>query len=185
VEVVTLKGLLIFAVLGGWAAVANSANAAGDGAEAAAARAGDAVFADHSDAALTALAAEWDTLDVHQRRALLTEMRRRMAQQGDGSGDVIHIRTERRYGRIIQQADGSVIRIETQVVQVRPVTEGALVRQTGGFGVGFERRVREGGLPGSTGAQIEQIDTSTVTGQLPTNDDAGRRTPTAAAQPTP
>lgn len=92
----------------------------------------------HSDEELTALAAEWDALDRQQRRALLTEMQLRMDRQGDGEG-VLHIRTERRYGRIIRQSDGRVIRIETQVVQVRPVSpEDVGARQS--FGVGFEQR---------------------------------------------
>ena len=98
----------------------------------------EAPYAAYSNDALTALAARWDTLDVHERRALLTEVRQRMAQSGaqPGSG-VIEIRTERRYGRIIRQADGRFIRIETRVVHVQPLPESAL---SGGYGVGFERR---------------------------------------------
>lgn len=92
-----------------------------------------------SDERLTALAADWDELDRHQRRALLTEMKVRMARNGK-RGDVIHIRTERRYGRIVRQPDGRLVRIETQVVHVRPLDlddpEG---RHS--FGVGFEQRV--------------------------------------------
>lgn len=98
-----------------------------------------------SDEELTALAADWDALDRHQRRALLTEMKLRMARQGDGKG-VIHIRTERRYGRLIRQPDGRVIRIETQVVHVRPLAPGELPPADApqgrhSFGVGFEQRV--------------------------------------------
>ena len=93
----------------------------------------------HSDEELTALAADWDSLDRHQRRALLTEMKLRMARNGERN-PVIHIRTERRYGRLIRQSDGRVIRIETQVVHVRPVDADDLkARQS--FGVGFEQRV--------------------------------------------
>jgi hypothetical protein len=92
-----------------------------------------------SDDQLTALAADWDDLDRHQRRALLTEMKVRMARGGK-RGDVLHIRTERRYGRIIRQPDGRVIRIETQVVQVRPATPDELEGRHS-FGVGFEKRV--------------------------------------------
>ncbi|MDZ7668890.1 MAG: hypothetical protein U5Q16_05525 [Gammaproteobacteria bacterium] len=98
-------------------------------------------YGDRSDKELTALAANWDSLDKLQRRALLTEMKLRMARRGSNDGQgVIHIRTERRYGRIIRQADGRVIRIETQVVHVRPLdSENPSARQS--FGVGFERRV--------------------------------------------
>jgi hypothetical protein len=103
--------------------------------------AGKNPYGDRSDDELTALAASWDSLDKLQRRALLTEMKLRMARRGASDENaVIHIRTERRYGRIIRQADGRVIRIETQVVHVRPLDDDERqVRQ--GFGVGFERRV--------------------------------------------
>jgi hypothetical protein len=102
-------------------------------------------YGDRSDEELTVLAASWDALGQHERRFLLTEMKRRMARKGDHSG-VIRIRTERRYGRIIRQPDGRVIRIETQVVHVRPLDEDDIeepARQ--GYGVGFERRVARRG----------------------------------------
>jgi hypothetical protein len=102
-------------------------------------------YGGHSDEELTALAASWDALGQHERRSLLTEMKRRMARKGDHSG-VIRIRTERRYGRIIRQPDGRVIHIETQVVHVRPLDEDDIeepARQ--GYGVGFERRVARRG----------------------------------------
>lgn len=104
-------------------------------------------YSDRSDDELTELAANWDSLNKLQRRALLTEMKLRMARRGNNNGQgVIHIRTERRYGRIIRQPDGRVIRIETQVVHVRPLdSEDPPVRQ--GFGVGFERRVAGRGRP--------------------------------------
>lgn len=98
-------------------------------------------YSKRTDEELTALAVNWDALGQHERRSLLTEMKRRMARKGDHSG-VIRIRTERRYGRIIRQPDGRVIRIETQVVHVRPLDEDDIeepARQ--GYGVGFERRV--------------------------------------------
>lgn len=105
---------------------------------------GESRYAAHSNEALTALAAEWDTLDRHERRALLTEMRQRMARRGAPGTGVIQIRTERRYGRIVAP-DGRVIRIQTQVVRVRPATEAeALAARTAGFGVGFERRSGSG-----------------------------------------
>ena len=104
----------------------------------------------HSDEELTALAADWDSLDRHQRRALLTEMKLRMARTGK-RGEVIHIRTERRYGRLIRQSDGRVIRIETQVVHVRPVNPEDL-KARHSFGVGFEHRLArraERAVPGA------------------------------------
>lgn len=99
-------------------------------------------YTDSSNQALTALAARWDSLNVHERRALLTEVRRRMALQGGNPAGVLQIRSERRYGRIIRQPDGRLIRIETKVVHVRPATEAeTLASQRAGFGVGFEHRV--------------------------------------------
>lgn len=129
---------------------------------AAAVAASEPAYGDHSDEELTALAADWDALDRHQRRALLTEMKTRMARRGTSDEGVLHIRTERRYGRLIRQPDGRVLRIETQVVHVRPIDPqqaeqaGARVQQAGsrrGFGVGFERRVlhRRATLSGSSG----------------------------------
>lgn len=101
----------------------------------------DKPYGNHSDEDLTALAARWDELDKVERRALLTEMKLRMARKGGADGKaVIHIRTERRYGRIIRNPDGRVIHIETQVVQVRPLTsDDPLAHEA--FGVGFERRI--------------------------------------------
>lgn len=101
-------------------------------------------YAARSDEELTVLAANWDALGQPERRALLTEMKRRMARTGDHSG-VIRIRTERRYGRIIRQPDGRVIHIETQVVHVRPLDEGDIEQARQGYGVGFERRVARRG----------------------------------------
>ncbi|NIP16167.1 MAG: hypothetical protein GWM88_16095 [Pseudomonadales bacterium] len=92
------------------------------------------IYAAKSDQELTALAAQWESLDAEQRRALLTEVKMRMARQRGPDG-TIRITFQRRYGRIIRNPDGSVVRIETNVVRVRPGAEG---NQT--FGVGFEQR---------------------------------------------
>ncbi|MGA0838925.1 MAG: hypothetical protein ACO3P1_03415 [Pseudomonadales bacterium] len=102
-------------------------------------------YAAYSNEALTELTARWDTLNVHERRALLTEVRQRMARSGTASAPTIQIRTERRYGRIIRRADGRLIRIETQLVQVRPAQSMSVVvdrsAESGpGFGTGFEHR---------------------------------------------
>ena len=92
------------------------------------------VYSEKTDQQLTELTAQWDTLDDSERQALLTEVKMRMARSKGRSG-VIRIRTQRRYGRIIRKSDGSVVRIETKVVRVRPVGPG-----TQPYGVGFERR---------------------------------------------
>ncbi len=151
-----MKGLLLLTLLtAGTSALAATAESASSGnaappKNAAAAATGqdaspsdrasdDHLYGDHSDEELTELAAHWDSLNRHQRRALLTEMKLRMARKG-ANKEVIHIRTERRYGRIISQPDGQVIHIETQVVHVRPVDPDELKDQQS-FGVGFEQRI--------------------------------------------
>jgi hypothetical protein len=93
-------------------------------------------FSNSTHHELTELGARWDELSDLERRLLLREVKLRMAQRKDSDG-VLMIRTQRRYGRIYRNSDGRVLRIETQVVQVRPL-EGA--GQRTGFGVGFERR---------------------------------------------
>jgi hypothetical protein len=105
-------------------------------------------YADHSDQELTSIAADWEALSEDERRALLTEMRGRMAaKKDDGDGRVIAIRTQRRYGRLVRQPDGSLVRVETteQVVQYRRVPEGEAGDRA--FGVGFERRAGEAPAP--------------------------------------
>lgn len=92
-------------------------------------------YAEKTHQELTELTAQWDSLDDSQRRALLTEVKMRMARS-KGRDGVIRIRTQRRYGRIIRKSDGSVLRIETRVVRVRPARPGKE-----SYGVGFERRV--------------------------------------------
>lgn len=95
----------------------------------------------HSDAQLTDLAAGWESLSEDDRRALLTEMRARMAAKKDGTR-IIAIKTQRRYGRMVRQPDGSVVRIETteQLVRYRRVADDAAEAVSRPFGVGFEAR---------------------------------------------
>lgn len=101
----------------------------------------EAVLPDYSKLThheLTAIGARWDELEDAERRALLQEVKMRMARQ-KGSEQVLQIRTQRRYGRIVRRSDGKVLRIETKVVRVRPVTPGQAPPERS-FGVGFERR---------------------------------------------
>ncbi len=109
-------------------------------------------YAEHTDVELTATAADWETLSEDDRRALLTEMRSRMALKKD-AGKVIAIKTQRRYGRIVRKPDGSLVRIETTEHLVRfqrvpdGVSEAASDELPGtagqAFGVGFEARRSE------------------------------------------
>jgi hypothetical protein len=101
------------------------------------------VYAAKSDKELTALSAQWQELPRLDRQVLLREVKMRMARQRGRQGSV-QIRTERRFGRLLRQADGSVVRVETRVVQVRPATEGEQAKQVrmrkSAYGTGFERR---------------------------------------------
>ena len=103
------------------------------------------LYADKSDRELTELAAGWESLSEEQRRALLTEIKARM-HTNSGKAPVLTIKTERRYGRIVRQPDGSLVRIETteHVVRYQTLPEDAGDRP---FGLGFEQRVVAGGAP--------------------------------------
>ena len=103
------------------------------------------LYADKSDRELTDLAAGWESLSEDQRRALLTEIKARMHTNA-GKVPVLTIKTERRYGRIVRQPDGSLVRIETteHVVRYQALPEDAGDRP---FGLGFEQRVVAGGTP--------------------------------------
>ncbi len=91
-------------------------------------------YAEKTDQELTELTAQWDALSDTERRALLIEVKMRMAR-GNAPEGVIRILTRRRFGRIIRQPDGSVVRIEAEVVQIRPKRPA-----TESYGVGFEQR---------------------------------------------
>jgi hypothetical protein len=113
-------------------------------------------FAEMSDEELTTLTRSWDELTQEERRALLTEVRARMASS-QSERPVIQIKTERRYGHVVQRPDGSVVRIERheQIVQYRraesPDEEHA-------FGVGFEHRIAE--LEARTAADDADVEPS-------------------------
>jgi hypothetical protein len=95
-------------------------------------------YADRTDKQLTELAANWENLSEDERRALLTEIKARMHSSA-GKVPVLTIKTERRYGRIVRQSDGSLVRIETtqqHTIRYRPQLDAA----DQPFGVGFEQR---------------------------------------------
>jgi hypothetical protein len=96
------------------------------------------LYADKTDKELTDLAAGWSGLSEDQRRALLTEIKARM-QANSNKRPVLTIKTERRYGRIVRQPDGSLLRIETteHIVRYQRLPEEAGDQP---FGVGFEQR---------------------------------------------
>ena len=113
------------------------------------------LYADKTDRELTQLAAGWESLSEDERRALLTEIKARM-HTNSGKAPVLTIQTERRYGRIVRQPDGSLVRIETteHVVRFQRLPEDAGDRP---FGLGFEQRVvAGGGAPTESDAQQPQ-----------------------------
>lgn len=84
---------------------------------------------DLSDTQLTRLAADWGTLDGVERTELIQETRQRMQPQRPTE--------RRRYGRLVRQPDGTVVRSVVEV-QTRVRVQSGDRRQA--FGVGFERR---------------------------------------------
>ena len=83
-------------------------------------------YADASDEQLTALAAHWDELAAAERRALLSEVKMRMARREAGTNGVLSIRLTRRYGAVPK---GHLrIRLGTGATNAKE------------YGVGFEQR---------------------------------------------
>ena len=83
-------------------------------------------YASSSDAQLTEHVADWDRLDSDQRRALLAEVKKRMARQGRNDG-TLSVRLPRKYGTLRRRG--------TLRIQIRPIP-----RERQEFGVGFEQR---------------------------------------------
>jgi hypothetical protein len=107
-------------------------------------------YAEKTDQELTELAAGWEALSEEQRRALLTEIKSRMHTNAS-KAPVLTIQTERRYGRIVRQPDGSLVRIETteHVVRFHQLPQDASDRP---YGLGFEQRVVSGGATPDAGS---------------------------------
>lgn len=87
-----------------------------------------------TEAELDALGSRWSELSNDERRALLTEVHRRMIAAG--RKPVLRIRAERRYGYRVQQPDGSVVEIQRREGFVRYRE----INPDQPFGVGFEQR---------------------------------------------
>ena len=129
--------------LAGWAlsGVCWAAAAADDSPALAANGAAAHSYANATDEELTALGARWSELDSSQRRALLSEVKMRMArarQQGAAQG-VLHIQLRRRYGAVPPTASGGQLRI--RIVQGQQGVQ--QTQDTRPFGVGFEQRKGE------------------------------------------
>lgn len=127
---------------------------------------GDNLYQAYTDDELSEIASDWQSLTTEERRDYFIEIRRRMAEAGKKREDPPRIVGERRFGRIIPQPDGSVLRIEG-VVRYR---EGDATRDTTGdatgnatppgYGTGFEQRVEqtaERGQPASVTAPVVNV----------------------------
>ena len=87
-------------------------------------------YTDASDEQLTALAARWDELAAVERRALLSEVKMRMARRQAGANGILSIRLTRRYGAVPQGRTAGQLRIRL----------GTGATHAKEFGVGFEQR---------------------------------------------
>ncbi len=99
-----------------------------------------------SDTAIQARLGRWESLSVDDRRALLTEIHKRMVEAG--KEPIVRIRTERRFGYRIERPDGSVVEVHKRegIVRYR------MLDPDRPFGVGFERRFDEPGAAPAGGA---------------------------------
>ena len=128
-------------------------NAAGGVANSAVDSAADneSAFQSYTDEELSEVAADWQSLTSEERRDYFIEVRRRMAEAGKRRVDpagMPQVVGERRFGRIIPQPDGSVLRIEGVVrYRGRGVGEDG-VGENGVGGVG-ESGVGESGVAGN------------------------------------
>ena len=126
----------------------------------------DNLYQASTDEELSEIASDWQSLTTEERRDYFIEIRRRMAEAGKKREDPPRIVGERRFGRIIPQPDGSVLRIEG-VVRYREgdATRHATENATGtatppGYGTGFEQRVEqtaERGQPTSVKAPVVNV----------------------------
>ena len=141
---------------------ASAALAAADGASTPAVQTLQTAFSERTDQELTVLlATKLDSLDEAQRRALISEVKLRMARH-KGRDRAIRLQTQRSYGRrIIRQRDGSMVRIQTQVVRVRPAPNGQSP-----YGVGFEERSKKS-LPATPPAEAAAPPVMTVNDPSP------------------
>ncbi len=94
---------------------------------------------------LDALGARWGYLSAPERRALLAEVRRRMAQNNGVSGNTgkVRIQATRQFG-VVKRPDGTTVRVERRIIRMIPVDQG--------YGTGFEQRAArdDGSLPATS-----------------------------------
>lgn len=119
---------------------------------------GDNLYQAHTDEDLSEIASDWQSLTTEERRDYFIEIRRRMAEAGKKREDPPRIVGERRFGRIIPQPDGSILRIEGVVRYREGDATGTATPP--GYGTGFEQRVEqtaERGQPTSVTAPVVNV----------------------------
>ena len=101
------------------------------------------IYQDYTDEELSEIASDWQSLTTEERRDFSIEIHHRMAQAGKKLAvPPARIVEERRFGRIIRQPDGSVLRIEGVVRYRGNKTDQADQTETPpDYGTGFEQRV--------------------------------------------
>lgn len=121
----------------------------------------ESAFKSYTDEELSQVAADWQSLTSEERRDYFIEVRRRMAEAGKRPVDpagMPQVVGERRFGRIIPQPDGSVLRIEGVVrYRGRGVGEDG-VGENGVGGVG-ESGVGESGVAGNVANDASETET--------------------------
>ena len=95
-------------------------------------------YAEATDRELTELAARWDDLSAGQRRALLSEMKLRMARHGAADGR-LRIAVTRRYGTVVRHSNGATATLRIELRSLKSAQPS--------FGAGFEQRVLQEGKP--------------------------------------
>jgi len=131
-----------------------------------------------TDVELKALGARWEFLSAPERRALLAEVRLRMARDRGGSTRV-RIQATRQFG-VVRKPDGTTIRVERRIIRLIPAEQG--------YGTGFEQRVGQDarqpseGAPGQTGASGQKLHATPMEATRAT-EEAGTKIPPTPVVP--
>ena len=104
-------------------------------------------YAGISNEQLADVADRWDALNQDERRWFFVEVRKRLMAT-DGAPE-IPIGPSARFGQVVRNRDGTVVRIETTRVTAQPAATTGARDDPRAYGLGFERRLE--GRAGSEG----------------------------------
>ena len=139
----------------------------------------DNIYQAHTDEELSVIAADWQILTTEERRDYFIEVRRRMAEAGQKRAQASRLPEvvgERRFGRVIPQPDGSVLRIEG-VVRYGDGDAARAAREEAppDYGTGFEQRVEQSSVAAPVVRVVsEEIVTEEHSPEPPTDEDGGK-----------